>query len=289
YRRAWLQRHEYVSVNVVTTRGCPYHCNWCAKPIYGQRYNTRSPGSVVDELDWLRKTVRPDHVWFADDIFGLRPHWVKQFAAEAEERGCVTPYKIQARVDLIDAGVADALTRSGCETVWVGAESGAQEILDAMDKGTRVEQIHNATKLLRSRGIRIGFFLQFGYPGEGWEQIQKTLSMVRECRPDDVGISVSYPLPGTPFYDRVQAELGEKTNWTESADLDMMFRGPYPPEFYRVLYRLVHHEFRMRKELRRLPRPPSAARALWNALGLITSRLRLKRLSHLNHPAIKTA
>ena len=123
YRRAWLRRHDYFSINMVTTRGCPYHCNWCAKPIYGQRYNTRSPRGVAEELAWLRRVVRPDHVWFADDIFGLKPGWVEKFAAEVEALGCATPFKIQARVDLIDARVAEALRRAGCETVWVGAES----------------------------------------------------------------------------------------------------------------------------------------------------------------------
>ena len=96
-----------------------------------------------------------------------------------------------------DAPAAEALRRAGCETVWVGAESGSQGVLDAMDKGTRVEQIYEATRLLRQQGIRIGYFLQFGYPGENWSDIAQTLAMVRKAQPDDIGISVSYPLPGT--------------------------------------------------------------------------------------------
>lgn len=286
YRSAWWKRHDSFAVNMVTTRGCPYHCNWCAKPIYGQRYNIRSPENVADELAWLKTHVRPDRIWFADDIFGLRPGWVETFSKAVASRGCATPYQIQARVDLIDSAVADALARSGCESVWVGAESGAQEILDAMDKGTTVAQIREATRLLRERKIRVCFFLQFGYPGEGWEQIEKTLDMVRACRPDDIGISVSYPLPGTPFYERVRQELGGKTNWSDSDDLDMMFRGTYTREFYRTLYRAVHQEFRLRKELRRLPKPSSAARAAVNATRLAASRFRLRRLSRHANPAL---
>ena len=80
YRRIWLARHGYFSMNVVTTRGCPYHCNWCAKPIYGQRYTARSVDRVVDEIAWLKATYRPDHLWIADDIFGLKPGWIEQFA-----------------------------------------------------------------------------------------------------------------------------------------------------------------------------------------------------------------
>jgi radical SAM superfamily enzyme YgiQ (UPF0313 family) len=251
YRGAWLDRHDRFSVNMVTTRGCPFHCNWCAKPIYGQRYSVRSPANVAAELEWLRRETRPDHVWFADDIFGLTPGWVEEFAREVEERGVRTPFKVQARADLVDDRVAAALARAGCENVWIGAESGSQKVLDAMDKGLRVEQIFQATSSLRARGIRVSFFLQFGYPGEEWSDIERTLAMVRDARPDDVGVSVSYPLPGTPFYERVAREaVSAKTNWAHSNDLDLMFRGSYSPDFYRALYRFVHSGFRLRRELR---------------------------------------
>jgi radical SAM superfamily enzyme YgiQ (UPF0313 family) len=287
YRQAWLERHDRFSMNMVTTRGCPFHCNWCAKPIYGQRYSVRSPASVADELDLLRRTARPDHVWFADDIFGLEPGWVSEFAREVDSRGSRTPFKIQSRADLIDESVADALARAGCENVWIGAESGSQKVLDAMDKGIRVEQIARATERLRAHGIRVSFFLQFGYPGEEWSDIEKTLQMVRDARPDDVGISVSYPLPGTPFFDGVVRDAAAgKTNWTDSDDLDLMFRGTYPPAFYRALYRFVHSDFRLRRELRDLPRPSSAARAVRD-LGLwIAARTEVEIRSHRRNPAV---
>ncbi len=289
YRSAWRKRHDIFSINMVTTRGCPYHCNWCAKPIYGQRYGVRSPANVAEELAWVKHNLEPDHIWFADDIFGLEPGWVEAFAREVESRGVVTSFKIQARVDLIDETVATALARAGCESVWLGAESGSQKILDAMDKGTRVEQIHDAARLLRSHGIRVCFFLQFGYPGEEWEDIEKTLSMVRLARPDDIGISVSYPLPGTPFYERVRSQLGDKRNWTDSDDLDLMFRGRYTPGFYRALHRFVHRDFRLRRELGRLPRPVAVARVLRELGGLVVARTRLEVLSHRRNRALGVA
>ena len=119
-----------------------------------------------------------------------------------------------------------------------------------MDKGDKVEDIYRAAKLLRENGIEVGFFLQFGYPGETWDDVQNTLKMVRECAPDDIGISVSYPLPGTKFFERVKLELGEKQNWIDSDDLAMLYHGPYPTEFYRILHGRVHYEFRMRRAWR---------------------------------------
>jgi radical SAM superfamily enzyme YgiQ (UPF0313 family) len=133
-----------------------------------------------------------------------------------------------------------ALRRTGCAEVWMGAESGSQKILDAMDKGTRVDQIATARENLRQEGIRACYFLQFGYPGETWQDIQKTVKLVRDTRPDDIGVSVSYPLSGTKFFERVQAQLGEKTNWSDSEDLAMMFQGAYTNEFYRALHDALH-------------------------------------------------
>jgi anaerobic magnesium-protoporphyrin IX monomethyl ester cyclase len=115
-----------------------------------------------------------------------------------------------------------ALADSGAETVWVGAESGSQKILDAMDKGTTVEQIYEATRLLKKNKIRPAFFLQFGYLGEEKEDIEKTINMVLELMPEEIGISVSYPLPGTKFYDKVKEQLNDKANWTDSDELALM-------------------------------------------------------------------
>jgi anaerobic magnesium-protoporphyrin IX monomethyl ester cyclase len=252
YQKIWYKRHGYYSMNMVTTRGCPYRCNWCAKPIYGRRYNSRSPENVVAELKWLKENFHPDHVWFADDIFGLKPGWIREFSRLAMAQDAVVPFKCLQRVDLVTDEIAEALQKAGCRTVWVGAESGSQKILDAMDKDTRVEDIYAATERLHKVGIEIGFFLQFGYPGEEWEDIQMTLKMVRECQPDDIGISVSYPLPGTKFYKNVKIQLGEKTNWVDSDDLAMLYQGPFIEDFYRVLHHRVHQEYRARKAWRKL-------------------------------------
>src|SRR5688572_17282083 len=185
YRKIWKQKHGYYSMNMVTTRGCPYHCNWCAKPIWGQRYNSRSPENVAKEMKWLKENFEPDHIWFADDILGLKPNWIEKFAGLLHEHDAVIPFKCLKRADLINEKTASALAKAGCKIVWLGAESGSQKILDAMDKGDTVEDIYNAAELLQKHNIEVGFFLQFGYPGETWDDVQLTLKMVRECMPED--------------------------------------------------------------------------------------------------------
>jgi anaerobic magnesium-protoporphyrin IX monomethyl ester cyclase len=240
YRKAWKSAHGYFSLNIVASRGCPYHCNWCAKPIYGDSFSVRSAASVAEEMRQLKYDFGAEHLWFADDIFGLRPKWVRELASEVQRLDAVIPFKMQSRVDLMTPDNVSALRRAGCAEVWMGAESGSQKILDAMDKGTRVHQIVKARENLRREGIRACYFLQFGYPGETWKDIQNTIKLVRDTHPDDIGVSVSYPLPGTKFFDRVQAQLGEKTNWSDSEDLSMMFQGAYTNEFYRALHDALH-------------------------------------------------
>jgi len=121
-------------------------------------------------------------------------------------------------------------------------ESGSQTILNAMDKGLKLQTVVAARERLKRAGIKACYFLQFGYPGESWEELQQTISFVLRTRPDDVGISFSYPLPGTVFYERVQAELGLKRNWIDSDDLSVMFKASHTTEFYHAVREALHAE-----------------------------------------------
>jgi anaerobic magnesium-protoporphyrin IX monomethyl ester cyclase len=282
YRRIWRARHGYHAMNMATTRGCPFHCNWCAKPIYGQRYSVRSAAAVVDEMSWLKRDYAPDQLAVVDDVFGLQPGWIETFAEQIERGAARLPFRCLMRADQIDHAVASALARAGCRMVWMGAESGSQRVLDAMDKGITVAQIRTAARELQRCGIQVGLFLQFGYPGEMWDDVQETLALVRDVSPDDIGVSVSYPLPGTKFYERVRAELGAKQNWVDSDDLAMLYRGTYSPRFYRVLHHVVHHEFRARQLATRVQTAPGLRRLAalaYHSIATPLASLELRRLA----------
>lgn len=251
YRSRWRAAHGEWSLNMVSTRGCPFHCNWCAKPIWGQRYAMRDPVAVAEELASVGDEFRPDHIWFADDIFGLRPEWTARFGRAVERLGARTPLTVQTRVDLVDEAAADGLARAGCSMAWLGVESGSQRVLDAMEKGIRVDAVPAAVERLRRHGIGVGLFIQFGYPGETWDDMMLSVSLVRDTLPDEIGVSVSYPLPGTPFHERVAAELGDITHWSDSRDLAMLFKGTYTTDFYRRLHALLHRDHAARLALSR--------------------------------------
>ncbi len=245
YRRTWQAAHGYFSMNMASSRGCSFRCAWCAKPIWGNRYLQREPAAVAEEMLHLKQQFAPDHIWFADDIFGFRADWVQAFARAASEGGGAVPFTIQTRADLITPAMAVALREAGCQEAWLGAESGSQKVLDAMNKGVQVAEIHTARARLKAQGIRVGFFIQLGYLGEELEDILATRELIDTACPDDIGISVSYPLPGTAFYEQVKAQLGAKTHWQDSSDLAMMFRGTYGSEFYRAVRDLLHEQVKL--------------------------------------------
>ena len=242
YRRSWTQAHGELSWNMASSRGCPYACNWCAKPTFGRRYTSRSPEDVVRELALLKAEVGPDHVWFTDDIFGLDVEWATVFADEVERAGCRTAFTMQSRVNLMTDRMVEALARAGAREVWLGVESGSQKVLDAMDKGATVQAAREATRTLKAHGIRACWFIQLGYPSETWEDILGTRDLIREEGPHEIGVSVAYPLPGTEFHAQVHAQLGRQRNWKDTGDLAMLFQGAYSTALYRKVRDVLHAE-----------------------------------------------
>lgn len=242
YRKFWRDAHGYFSLNMAASRGCSFRCAWCAKPIWGSRYLQRRAADVAAEMAHVKREFAPEHIWFADDIFGFRADWVTEFAAAIGSLGGPIPFTIQTRADLVSERMSVALRDAGCREVWLGAESGSQRVLDAMNKGTSVEQIHAARQRLKAAGIRVGFFIQLGYLGEELSDILATRRLIETARPDDVGVSVAYPLPGTRFHELVKAQLDGKTHWQDSGDLAMMFQGTYASDFYRAIRDLLHDE-----------------------------------------------
>lgn len=289
YADIWRRSTGYISTNVVASRGCPFRCNWCAKPIFGNNYSLRPARSVAEEIAALKRDHGVEHVWFADDIFALNAEWTHQFADAMIGLGAVLPFKIQSRADLMRPDTVASLKRAGCNEIWMGVESGAQSVLNRMDKGLRVESVVRARQLLREHGIRACYFLQFGYPGEGLKEIEATIELVRSTRPDDIGVSVSYPLPNTIFYERVSAQLGAKRNWVDSGELSMMFQSAYSTQFYKSLRNALHYEV-AQEHLPTEQKTPEVTRRMWREVYTLESVCRTAQPTSLPlYPQLKPA
>lgn len=267
YADTWRRAHGVWELNVSTARGCPYRCNWCAKPTWGRRYNVRPAEEVWAEIVELRARYRPDRIWFTDDIFAIQRPWLARFVELAAAEPM--PFRCLSRADLLtDPAVVADLARAGAVEVWLGAESGSDAVLAAMDKDGTVAEIRTAARLLRSHGIRTGLFLQLGYPGERYEDVLATVRMVRELRPDEIGISVSYPLPGTVFWDRVMGDRStadaRDARWAGSMENRVLFSSPMPQRFYDAARGVLRAEHALGRFVAD-PTLKGALRAPWHA------------------------
>ncbi|HKE27062.1 MAG TPA: radical SAM protein [Bryobacteraceae bacterium] len=241
YLGAWRARHGQGSISVITARGCPYHCEWCSHSVYGKTHRRRSPRRVVDEVEWIVERYHPEMLWLADDVFTIHYGWLEEYAAEMRRRSMRIPFECITRADRVNERVAATLAALGCFRVWIGSESGSQRILDAMRRGVTVEQVRNAVSLCRQSGIQTGMFLMWGYEGEELEDIEATATHVRECKPDVFFTTVSYPIRGTPYYDRVETRLVNIGAWEQTTDRDLRIRGRHSRQFYLHADDLLRH------------------------------------------------
>ncbi len=242
YLQVWRDHHGMGSVSLLTARGCPFHCRWCSHAVYGTTHRRRSAKAVAEEVQWLLGRYHPDMLWIADDVFTIHHGWILEYGREIKQRGLRIPFECITRADRVNAKIADALAELGCFRVWIGSESGSQRILDAMQRGVRVEQVREAIRLFSERGIQTGMFLMWGYEGEEIADIEATIEHVKATLPDVFLTTVSYPIKGTPYFEEVAPRLVSSRDWTESTDRDFIIRGRKPREFYAYADRLLKSE-----------------------------------------------
>ncbi len=248
YFDAWKKHHGQSVVSISTMRGCPYTCKWCSRAVYGQTYRRKSAKLVVDEMEYLKNTYNPDAIWFVDDVFTVSHKWLKEFADEVAARKIVFPYEIITRADRLNEETIDLLKASGCFRVWIGAESGSQKIIDAMDRRVDVNVVREMIQLSQKKGIQAGTFIMLGYPGETTADIEETIHHLKVANPDLYTITIAYPIKGTPLYEEVEANFTVFPDWDKGTDREIDFKRTYNKKFYEYAVRLVYNEVRYHKE-----------------------------------------
>jgi anaerobic magnesium-protoporphyrin IX monomethyl ester cyclase len=250
YVRTWREAHGQGSVSFITARGCPYRCRWCSHQVFGQTHRRRNPIKVVDEVEWLLQQYRPDMMWVADDVFTIHHGWIREYATEMRRRGIRIPFECISRADRLNAEMFDLLAELGCFRIWIGSESGSQRILDAMERGVKVEQVQQATELARAHGIQSGMFLMWGYEGEELQDIEATIEHVKKSDPDIFFTTVAYPIKGTPYFKSVSDRLVQLTPWAKSSDRELEVSGRRPKAFYECVDGLLRDEVALARMLR---------------------------------------
>jgi radical SAM superfamily enzyme YgiQ (UPF0313 family) len=237
YLSAWKQKHGHSAISISTQRGCPYTCQWCSTAVYGQSYRRRSPQKVVDEIAFLQKKYDFDLIWFVDDVFTVSHKWLHEFCEVLKKDNIVIQFECITRADRLNASIVQLLRECGCFRVWIGAESGSQRILDAMDRRVEVHQVSDMIQTASRAGIQTGTFIMLGYPGETEADILETVRHLKRSNPDLFTITVAYPIKGTGLYETVQPALADLPPWEESTDRDIDFKRTYPRRYYHAAVR----------------------------------------------------
>jgi radical SAM superfamily enzyme YgiQ (UPF0313 family) len=235
YLAAWKQHHGASSVNLITARGCPYRCNWCSHAVYGYSHRRRSPENVADEVQGIVERYDPDQLWYADDVFTISHPWLAEYAADLERRGIHRPFETITRADRLQTDESvELLRRLGCYRIWIGSESGSQRILDAMQRGVSVEQVRRSIERAHAHGIQVGMFLMWGYEGEQLEDIAATVEHVKVSKPDVFFTTVSYPIKGTGYFDKVRDKVALPIAWECASDRDHVVAGRRGKDYYKL-------------------------------------------------------
>ncbi len=233
YVDVWRRHHGAGCVNLITARGCAYHCRWCSHAVFGYTHRRRSVMDTANELEFLRDQYRPDAVWYADDVFTIHHRWLSQYAAELKRRNLRLPFETISRADRMGKDeVLATLADMGCSRIWIGAESGSQRILDAMERGVTIEQVLFAVQAAKRHGIQVGMFLMWGYDGETTDDIAATVDLVTRADPDIFLTTVAYPIKNTPYFETLGFRVAAPSDWAQATDRDYEISGRYSRALY---------------------------------------------------------
>lgn len=186
---------------IVTTRGCPSTCYFCSSPdFWGRKVRFRSPGAIVEEIQYIRQKYGQIYFSIRDDTFTADRRRVLEFCSLLQKQEVNILWNCQSRVTAIDEELVIEMKRAGCECIQLGVESGSPRILQQLGKNIVPAQIEHASALIRGIGINLSIYLISDIPGETDNDIRQTIELVRHIHPDDGYVSPLAYYPGTQLY-----------------------------------------------------------------------------------------
>ena len=242
YLDTWKTYHGKSSMTVSTQRGCPYTCKWCSTAVYGQSYRRRPANLVAEELKLLKSTYAPDTIWFVDDVFTVSHKWIKSFHEEVIKQDAIIPFECITRAERLNDEILQLLKEAGCYRIWIGAESGSQKIIDAMDRRVDVNVVKEAIQKTNALNIETGTFIMLGYPQEEEIDIKQTVQYLKDANPTHFTITVAYPIKGTSLYNEIEEHIITQPEWSNSTDRDIDFIRTYKRDYYNYAVRYVINE-----------------------------------------------
>jgi anaerobic magnesium-protoporphyrin IX monomethyl ester cyclase len=244
YLDTWEKHHGVRMASVSTQRGCPYTCKWCSTAVYGQSYRRRPAELVAEEIEQLTKTYNIEGIWFVDDVFTVSHKWIKSLHAEFLNRKIKIRFECITRAERLTNEILDLLKEMGCFRIWIGAESGSQKIIDAMDRRVDIHKVREMINLTKEKGMEAGTFIMVGYPGEGLPEVKETVQHLKNATPSQLTATIAYPIKGTSLYTEIEEEISTPINWTRQTDRDLDFNRKHPRSFYQYALRYILNKYR---------------------------------------------
>jgi anaerobic magnesium-protoporphyrin IX monomethyl ester cyclase len=252
YKNYFSRKFGYTITSLMTSRGCPFNCDFCSRPVFGNKFRTRSPTNIVDEVD-ATLGLGYKRIWFADDCFTLSRRRLINICNEIIRRSIDVEWECLSRVDTVDRETADKMKQAGCVRVFFGIESGNNRVLSLMKKQITTERARDAVKATKESGIKVGAFFIVGYPGERSETILDTVNFASRLPLDYLSFTMPYPIPGTPLYERVKSRI-ISNEWEEPKRLSivkhqLVFRSPISETKLKLAILKGMAQFELRRHL----------------------------------------
>ncbi|WNM19369.1 B12-binding domain-containing radical SAM protein [Flavobacterium capsici] len=247
YLDTWKTNHGQSSMTISTQRGCPYTCKWCSTAVYGQSYRRRPANQVAEEMKMLKEKYNPDAIWFVDDVFTVSHKWLLSFKEEVLKQETIIPFECITRAERLNDEILQLLKDVGCFRIWIGAESGSQTIIDAMDRRVDVNQVKKVIQDTNAIGIETGTFIMLGYPGETEKDITETIQYLKDANPTLYTITIAYPIKGTSLYNEIEHKITQQPDWETSTDREIDFARTYSRKYYQYAVSKVVNEVEFHK------------------------------------------
>lgn len=206
YKDYYSRKFGYTTTSIITSRGCPFKCDFCSRPVFGNRFRSRTASNIAEEVEAIRR-LGYDRVWFADDCFTLDRKRLLSICNELLRRHTNIGWECLSRVDTVDSEVAEKMKQAGCIRVFFGIESGNDSVLRIMKKQANTKQAKDAVHTFKKAGIQVGAFFILGYPGENDKTVLDTVNFASSLPLDYLSFTLPYPIPGTPLFDKVKNKM----------------------------------------------------------------------------------
>jgi anaerobic magnesium-protoporphyrin IX monomethyl ester cyclase len=201
------------------TLGCPYGCDFCSKPIFGNMVRRRDLEGVFAEIEQI-SLLGYDSLWIADDIFTLDEAYLEEFCRRMTGRKM--GWSCLSRANGIQPATVRMMKEAGCRRIYLGLESGSPSTLQLMNKCITVEQGVRAARLYREAGIEVAAFFIVGYPGETVASIEETFKLALTLPLDEISFNVPVPLPGSRLFERLGGP-DEGKDWTQENEVTFVY------------------------------------------------------------------